>query len=97
MWPVFTRRLRSNIKHRGQPDDLSEAYCLGKIPAAVIGAGETTVTLDPSISGKGGRNKEIGLVAALNLQAKGLRVVALTSAGTIGTDGPTDAGCWSCS
>ena len=88
---VYTSLAEQFKKYRGQPDDLSEAYSLGKIPAAVIAGGETTVTLDPSSSGKGGRNQEIGLVAALNLQAKGLRDVVVASVGTDGTDGPTDA------
>ena len=69
----------------------SQAYGLAKLPAAVVAGGETTVTLDPSSSGKGGRNQEIGLVAALNLRAKGIRDVVVASVGTDGTDGPTDA------
>ena len=88
---VYTSLAEQLIKHRGQQDDLSETHSLGKIPAAIIAGGETTVTLDPTSSGKGGRNQEIGLVAALNLQAKGLRDVVVASAGTDGTDGPTDA------
>ena len=89
---VYTSLAEQLIKHRGQQVDSSEAYSLGKIPAAIIAGGETTVTLDPTSSGMGGRNQEIALVAALNLQAKGLRCVDVASAGTDGTDGrPTDA------
>jgi glycerate 2-kinase len=40
-------------------------------------------------TGLGGRNQEFALVAALELQ--GLDGVCLLSAGTDGTDGPTDA------
>ena len=54
-------------------------------PACLISGGETTVTLDGD--GLGGRNQEFVLAAALHL-VEG--VVAL-SAGTDGTDGPTDA------
>jgi glycerate 2-kinase len=49
--------------------------------------GETTVTVRGN--GKGGRNQEFALVFALEIE--GLRGVALLSAGTDGTDGPTDA------
>jgi glycerate 2-kinase len=56
-------------------------------PACVISGGETTVTLHGS--GKGGRNQEFALAAAIDLD--GLRDVLVLSAGTDGTDGPTEA------
>ncbi|MBW2522898.1 MAG: glycerate kinase [Deltaproteobacteria bacterium] len=56
-------------------------------PACVISGGETTVTLRSS--GRGGRNQELALSAALAFA--GTDGVALLSAGTDGTDGPTDA------
>lgn len=56
-------------------------------PACVICGGETTVTLRGN--GKGGRNQEIALAAAIEI-AEMPRVVVL-SGGTDGTDGPTDA------
>ncbi|HWD99567.1 MAG TPA: glycerate kinase, partial [Bryobacteraceae bacterium] len=56
-------------------------------PACVISGGETTVTLRGS--GKGGRNQEFALAAAIDLD--GLTDVVVLSAGTDGTDGPTDA------
>ncbi len=49
--------------------------------------GETTVTVLGN--GKGGRNQEFALVFALEIE--GLRGVSMLSAGTDGTDGPTDA------
>lgn len=56
-------------------------------PACLILGGETTVTVRGS--GKGGRNQELALSAALALAGwQGITVVAL---GTDGTDGPTDA------
>ena len=56
-------------------------------PVCFITGGETTVTLKGK--GKGGRNQEFALAAALDIA--GLRDVVVLSAGTDGTDGPTDA------
>jgi hydroxypyruvate reductase len=56
-------------------------------PACLISGGETTVVVQGE--GKGGRNQEFALVAALELE--GLKGVCLLSGGTDGTDGPTDA------
>lgn len=56
-------------------------------PACFIGGGETTVTVKGE--GKGGRNQELVLAAAV--QIDGLRDVVILSGGTDGTDGPTDA------
>ncbi len=56
-------------------------------PACVLMGGETTLKVTGS--GKGGRNQEFALAAAIELAgAKGISVLA---AGTDGTDGPTDA------
>ncbi|HEX4276381.1 MAG TPA: glycerate kinase [Bryobacteraceae bacterium] len=57
-------------------------------PVCVISGGETTVTLREN-AGKGGRNQEFALAAALDIA--GLEDVLILSAGTDGTDGPTDA------
>ena len=65
-------------------------YAVASLPAAIIGGGETTVTLSGD-AGKGGRNQELALAAALQLQSMSLRNVVLASVGTDGTDGPTDA------
>jgi glycerate 2-kinase len=56
-------------------------------PACVISGGETTVRVRGK--GLGGRNQEFALAAALDID--GLRDVVILSAGTDGTDGPTDA------
>ncbi len=56
-------------------------------PACVLFGGETTVTLQGD--GKGGRNQEYALASALALE--GQDHVVVLSAGTDGTDGPTDA------
>ncbi|MBU2548219.1 MAG: glycerate kinase [Proteobacteria bacterium] len=58
-----------------------------KAPACLISGGETTVTLHGK--GKGGRNQEFALAAALDID--GHEGVLVFSAGTDGTDGPTDA------
>lgn len=56
-------------------------------PACVISGGETTVTIRGK--GKGGRNQEFVLAAAIAID--GLEKVVVLSGGTDGTDGPTDA------
>ena len=58
-----------------------------KPPACIISGGETTVTLRGN--GKGGRNQEFALAGAVGIA--GLKDVLIFSAGTDGTDGPTDA------
>lgn len=56
-------------------------------PACLVWGGETTVTVRGA--GKGGRNQELALAAALALD--GIPGVALMALATDGTDGPTDA------
>jgi hydroxypyruvate reductase len=57
---------------------------------AMISSGETTVALPPDNRGRGGRNQEFALAAALAMTAlRGEWVFA--SVGTDGIDGPTDA------
>jgi hydroxypyruvate reductase len=56
-------------------------------PACVISGGETTVTLRGN--GLGGRNQEFVLAAALEIS--GWPDTVILSAGTDGTDGPTEA------
>ncbi len=55
--------------------------------ACLIAGGETTVTVRGN--GKGGRNTELALV--FGMEIKGLPGITFLSAGTDGTDGPTDA------
>jgi glycerate 2-kinase len=59
----------------------------GKGPACCIAGGETTVTVRGG--GKGGRNQEAALAAAIALDGKA--GVAVASFATDGVDGPTDA------
>jgi hydroxypyruvate reductase len=56
-------------------------------PCCLIAGGETTVTVRGN--GRGGRNQELALAAALKLE--GLRDVLLVALATDGSDGPTDA------
>jgi len=56
-------------------------------PACVIAGGETTVTIKGR--GKGGRNQELALACAIAIDGWG--GISLLSAGSDGTDGPTDA------
>ena len=56
-------------------------------PLAFLLGGETTVTVQGS--GRGGRNQELALAAAVELE--GVQGVLAAAMGTDGTDGPTDA------
>jgi glycerate 2-kinase len=59
----------------------------GPRPACLLMGGESTVTVKGK--GKGGRNQQLALAAAITLQSH--PNITLLSAGTDGTDGPTDA------
>ena len=59
----------------------------GAQTVCLIAGGETTVTVTGT--GKGGRNMELALAFAMEIQ--GIYGITLLSAGTDGTDGPTDA------
>jgi hydroxypyruvate reductase len=56
-------------------------------PACILCGGETTVTIQGE--GKGGRNQEFALAAAMIIE--GMENIVVLSGGTDGTDGPTDA------
>jgi hydroxypyruvate reductase len=56
-------------------------------PACILSGGETTVTITGD--GKGGRNQEFVLAAAMDIA--GHKNIVVLSAGTDGNDGPTDA------
>lgn len=66
---------------------VAASLSVGARPVCLLAGGETTVTITGS--GKGGRNQEMALAAALALDGEP-RIAALF-AGTDGTDGPTDA------
>ena len=71
---ILAKRLRDETTKRSRP------FCL-------IAGGETTVTIKGN--GKGGRNQELALAAAN--EVNGLDHVMLISLATDGDDGPTDA------
>jgi glycerate 2-kinase len=56
-------------------------------PACILSGGETTVTI--SGDGLGGRNQEFALSASIHIA--GNKNIVMLSAGTDGSDGPTDA------
>ena len=58
-------------------------------PACLIAGGETVVTVRGT--GRGGRNQELALAAALAMADRGERRLAILAAGSDGSDGPTDA------
>lgn len=59
----------------------------GVKPLCLLAGGETTVNVKGS--GKGGRNQELAVAFALEIE--GVDGITMLSAGTDGTDGPTDA------
>ncbi len=66
---------------------IEEKGARGQRARCLISGGETTVTVKGS--GLGGRNTELALAFALEIE--GIDGITLLSAGTDGTDGPTDA------
>ena len=88
--------LSSTIEGESRSVALSHAQALRDIlqqdpsvkrPLCLLSGGETTVTIRGD--GLGGRNQEFALAAAMAI--RGLDNVVILSAGTDGTDGPTDA------
>ncbi|MFO7767957.1 MAG: glycerate kinase [bacterium] len=72
-------RLARRTRETGEP---------AEPPCCLISGGETTVTLSED-HGKGGRNQELALAAALELEES--EGIVILSGGTDGTDGPTAA------
>ncbi len=87
MADMLSQQRNQNVKADGS----TNRYQIAKLPAALIAGGETTVTIPATCSGKGGRNQELALMAAIKLKEIRLRDVVIASCGTDGTDGPTDA------
>jgi len=75
----FYAAMAHEIVHRERPVET---------PACLLGGGETTVTLRSNM-GKGGRNQEMALSVAIDID--GLPGCLFLAAGTDGTDGPTHA------
>jgi len=89
---ILTRYMEGEARHVGRfvSSIIREIYYHNnpiKKPAAIIAGGETTVTVTGD--GKGGRNQELVLGAALCM--RGLKGVAIASIGSDGIDGVCDA------
>ncbi len=87
---IITSALSGEARQAGQDFAIAAREVrsvAGSQPRCLIAGGETTVTVHGD--GCGGRNQELCVAAMPGLA--GLRGVALLSAGTDGTDGPTDA------
>ncbi|HUX12541.1 MAG TPA: MOFRL family protein, partial [Spirochaetia bacterium] len=71
--------------------DIRKRSLLAEPPACIVAGGETTVSIRGS--GKGGRNQEMALsfLCEMEKQPADTDGVYFLSAGTDGTDGPTDA------
>jgi len=91
-----TRMLSNSIEGESREVARSHAALVQEIarvdprhrqPTCVISGGETTVTVHGD--GLGGRNQEFALAAAIDIDS--VDGVVILSAGTDGTDGPTDA------
>ena len=85
---ILTDRLCCEAKEAGTYlASIAKEHINGGKKLAFIAGGETVVKLTGS--GKGGRNQELALGAAAGID--GLDGVCIFSAGSDGTDGPTDA------
>ncbi len=86
---IITSSMTGEAKDRAREIGLNAIKIQKQItaPTALIYGGETTVTVRGS--GKGGRNQEMTLTAAKYLD--GTNGITFLSAGSDGTDGPTDA------
>jgi glycerate-2-kinase len=84
---TVTDRLRGEAREVGRRLAVLAQGLRSQGPLLLLAGGETTVTLRGG--GKGGRNQELALAAACELE--GSPGIALLAAGTDGTDGPTDA------
>jgi hydroxypyruvate reductase len=69
--------------------EISRGEGTPRLPACLVFGGETTVTVRGK--GRGGRNQELALGAALELEARGCESACVVAISTDGQDGPTDA------
>lgn len=87
---IVTERLEGEARHAGAmaaERALDEVDSSGGAKRCLIWGGETTVKVKGS--GKGGRSQELALAAAEKIS--GSQNIVIISAGSDGTDGPTDA------
>jgi hydroxypyruvate reductase len=95
---IVTTQMRGEARERGT--EIAQSLRSDNPPAisnlqspiskqAFVYGGETTVTIRGE--GKGGRNQELALAAAITLDHSTNQPIAVIALGTDGTDGPTDA------
>lgn len=90
---ILSSELQGEAKEAGKwlakkAKDIKESITQGSMASrCIISGGETTVTVKGK--GRGGRNMELALAFAMEIE--GVDGVTFLSAGTDGTDGPTDA------
>ncbi len=70
-------------------DALARGELCATLPACLLFGGETTVTVRGR--GAGGRNQELALAAAIELEKRGAEDACVVALSTDGQDGPTDA------
>lgn len=85
--PVAGDTTKSALRHVNLAKRIAEGKGPIHPPACITSGGETTVKVKGK--GLGGRNQEFVLVGAMGID--GMKNVVFLSAGTDGTDGPTDA------
>ena len=85
---IITTKLDGEAKVRGV--EIAREIITKPAQTVLIYGGETTVNLPANCTGKGGRNQELGLAAAIELSKHNIPAWVITLA-TDGTDGPTDA------
>ncbi|AFY91756.1 glycerate kinase type-2 family protein [Chamaesiphon minutus] len=85
---IVTTKWEGEAKERGV--EIAQRIIAEPSKTVLIYGGETTVNLPANCTGKGGRNTELGLAAAIELAKYNAPAWIITLA-TDGTDGPTDA------
>jgi glycerate 2-kinase len=85
---IITTELDGEARVRGA--EIAREIITQPPKTVLIYGGETTVNLPANCTGKGGRNTELGLAAAIELAKHPISAWVITLA-TDGTDGPTDA------
>jgi glycerate 2-kinase len=85
---IVTTKLEGEAQIRGR--EIAREIIMKQPKTVLIYGGETTVVLPQNCLGKGGRNQELALAAAIELGTQSTPAWVITLA-TDGTDGPTDA------
>jgi glycerate 2-kinase len=86
---IVTTELDGEAQIRGV--EIAKEIITKPAKTVLIYGGETTVNLPDNCTGKGGRNQELGLAAAIELAKHHNTPAWVITVATDGTDGPTDA------